>query len=73
MEENDHLEKINRRNTLAFEQALKDITARLHEVMGVVASQQQAIGSLINRQNELEQKINVQKVQLTGLGPSVRE
>jgi len=39
----------------------------------VVASLNNTIGGLIERQNHLEQKVNIQKVQLMGLGPSVKE
>ena len=66
------LQTVKERNTIAFEQAIRDTNKKLHEVMEVVALQQNAIGTLLTRMAELEQKINIQKVQLMGLGPSVK-
>lgn len=64
--------QLNKRNTQTAEVAIADLYKKLYEVMNVVSLQQQAIGSLQLRLNDLEQKLILQKVQMTGLGPSVK-
>lgn len=67
------INEVKARNTQAFDQALRETNSRLYSAMEVIATQQQAIGTLLIRMEQLEQKINIQKVQLMGLGPSVKD
>ena len=65
--------QLNKRNTETVEVVLRVMQKEITDLKIVVASLNNTIGGLIERQNQLEQKINIQKVQLMGLGPSVKE
>lgn len=65
--------QLNKRNTETVEVVLRVMQKEITDLKIVVASLNNTIGGLIERQNQLEQKINIQKVQITGLGPSVKE
>ncbi len=65
--------QLNKRNTETVEVVLRVIQKDITELKIVLASLNNTMGGLIERQNQLEQKINIQKVQLMGLGPSVKE
>jgi len=65
--------QLNKRNTETVEIVLRVIQKDITDLKIVVASLNNTIGGLIERQNQLEQKINIQKVQVMGLGPSVKE
>lgn len=65
--------QLNKRNTETVEVVLRVMQKEITDLKIVVASLNNTIGGLIERQNQLEQKINIQKVQVMGLGPSVKE
>ena len=65
--------QLNKRNTETVEVVLRVMQKDITDLKIVVASLNNTIGGLIERQNQLEQKVNIQKVQLMGLGPSVKE
>ena len=65
--------QLNKRNTETVEVVLRVMQKDITDLKIVLASLNNTIGGLIERQNQLEQKINIQKVQLMGLGPSVKE
>lgn len=65
--------QLNRRNTETVEIVLRTMQKDITDLKILIASLNNTMGGLINRQNLLEQKINIQKVQLMGLGPSVKE
>ena len=65
--------QLNKRNTETVEVVLRVMQKDITDLKIVVASLNNTIGGLIERQNHLEQKVNIQKVQLMGLGPSVKE
>ena len=67
------IEQLNKRNTQTVEVVLREMQKEITDLKIVVASLNNTIGGLIERQTQLEQKVNVQKVQLMGLGPSVKE
>ena len=67
------MEKINRRNTEIVEQALKDIYNKIYALDNRITAQNSAIMSLIEKINVLEAVIQLQKMKLTGLGPTVKE
>ena len=67
------MNEINRRNTESFEQALKDIYSKIYELDNRITAQNSAIMSLIEKINVLEAIIQIQKMKLTGLGPTVKE
>lgn len=64
--------QLNKRNTETVEVVLRVMQKEITELKIVVASLNNCMGGLIERQTLLEQKINIQKVQLMGLGPSVK-
>ena len=66
------IDKLNRRNTETVEVVLREMQKEITDLKIVVTSLNTTMGGLIYRQNQLEQKVNVQKVQLMGLGPSVK-
>ena len=66
------LKDINRRNTKTFEEALRNVYDLLYEKQNQIDLLNNGISTLQNRLNSLEQQLIIQKVQLTGLGPSVR-
>ena len=65
--------QLNKRNTETVEVVLRVMQKDITDLKIVFASLNNCIGGLIERQNQLEQKINIQKVQVMGLGPSVKE
>lgn len=65
--------QLNKRNTETVEVVLRAMQKEITELKIVVASLNNTIGGLIERQTQLEQKVNIQKVQLMGLGPSVKD
>ena len=65
--------QLNKRNTETVEVVLRVMQKDITDLKIVVASLNNTMGGLIERQNQLEQKVNIQKVQLMGLGPSVKE
>ena len=65
--------QLNKRNTETVEVVLRVMQKEITDLKIVVASLNNTIGGLIERQNQLEQEINIQKVQVMGLGPSVKE
>ena len=66
------IDKLNKRNTETVEVVLRVMQKDITDLKIVLASLNNTMGGLIERQNQLEQKINIQKVQITGLGPSVK-
>ena len=64
--------QLNKRNTETVEVVLRTMQKEITDLKIVIASLNNTMGGLIERQTLLEQKINIQKVQLMGLGPSVK-
>lgn len=67
------MEPLTVRNAETVESALKDVYARLYEALGVIKLQQAMLSNLAARLNVMEQQQNIQKAQMTGLGPTVRQ
>ena len=67
------IDQLNRRNTETVEVVLRVMQKEITDIKIVIASLNNTMGGLIERQNQLEQKVNIQKVQMMGLGPSVKE
>jgi len=67
------MERLNRRNTEAVEQALKDIYDKIYALDNRVTAQNSAIMSLLEKMNVLEAMVQLQKMKLTGLGPTHKE
>ncbi len=64
------IDKLNRRNTKIVEQALEDIYKKIYELSNKVTLQNSAIMSLAEKVTVLETAIQLQKMKLTGLGPT---
>lgn len=64
--------QLNKRNTETVEVVLRNIQKEITDLKIILASLNNTMGGLIERQVLLEQKVNIQKVQLMGLGPSVK-
>lgn len=67
------IDQLNKRNTQTVEIVLREMQKEITDIKIVIASLNNTIGGLIERQTQMEQKVNIQKVQLMGLGPSVKE
>jgi len=65
-------EQLNKRNTETFEQAIKELYEKSYDQRVYVDQLHSGLLALQERLNALEQQLIIQKVQLTGLGPSVR-
>ena len=65
--------QLNKRNTETVEVVLREMQKEITDIKIIIASLNNTMGGLIERQTQLEQKVNIQKVQLMGLGPSVKE
>lgn len=73
MDHEQVLAEVARRNTVAFEQVVRDLweaRSKDHETLALMHT---ALGNLTTRLTAMEQQLLLQKVRLTGLGPSVRE
>ena len=73
MDRDEHLAQVSRRNTVSFEQALREVQEARSKDHETIALMNTALGNLMARMAALEQQLLIQKVQLTGLGPSVRD
>ena len=67
------IDQLNKRNTETVEVVLRVMQKEITDIKIVIASLNNTMGGLIERQNQLEQKVNIQKVAVMGLGPSVKE
>ncbi len=65
------VEKLSRRNAASAQEALRALDARISELCSINQTQQQGLSAMMQRIQELEGKYMLQKVQLTGTGPSV--
>lgn len=66
------LQEVSKRNTISFEAGLKDAYAKIYAQNETINQLFTGLSALQERMNSLEQQLIIQKVQLTGLGPSVR-
>ena len=67
-----HLKPLSERNAETAAIALAEMNTKLHEGLMVIAKQQATLSMLCEKVGLLEQLLNVQKMQMTGLGPSVK-
>ncbi len=65
--------QLNKRNTETVEVVLRVMQKEINDLKIVIKSLNNTMGGLMERQNQMEQKVNIQKVQIMGLGPSVKE
>ena len=68
----NNMDTLNKRNTETVAEALKLLTTMLYTQAEYIQQQNTSIAALQERMTNLEQQLTIQKVQLTGLGPSVR-
>jgi len=68
----NNMDTLNKRNTETVAEALKLLTTMLYTQAEYIQQQHTSIAALQERMTNLEQQLTIQKVQLTGLGPSVR-
>lgn len=66
------MQELNRRNTETVELVLKDMSDRIYNQQIQVNNLHTALCNMTERLNSLEQTLIIQRVQLTGLGPSKR-
>ena len=64
---------LSERNTEAIRLALLSMEKQLREVLAVVASQRGTIAMLMQDVAHLKQMEQLRKINMTGLGPSVKE
>jgi hypothetical protein len=67
-----HLLPLSERNAETAAIAIREIERKLHEGLEVIVRQQATLSMLVQKVGLLEQLLNVQKMQMTGLGPSVK-
>lgn len=67
-----HLLPLSERNAETAALAIRELTTKVFECLEVVQLQQRTLTMMVQRVEMLEQLLNVQKMQLTGLGPSVK-
>lgn len=72
MDKNDILNEVNHKNTIAFEQALKDITIRMNDLQIQVNSMTSAISGVNERITSLENQLNIYRASSFGTGPSIK-
>lgn len=72
MNKEETLEEVSRRNTLAVEQALKEMTQRILEQQKRIDGLNAAMSGLTDKQNKLENMLYMMKSQSVGTGPTVR-
>ena len=63
---------LNARNAETAEAAIRELTAKVFEGLGVIAKQQATLTMLVERVGKLEVLLSVDKMQLTGRGPTVK-
>lgn len=67
------MQELNRRNTETVEAAMKDMYSKIYDQQIHINNIQTALSNMTEKLNTLELQLTIQKVRLTGLGPSVRE
>jgi len=73
MEKSEILKDVNQKNTMAVEQALKEMTKRIEDQEIHINGLNNTMSNFNERMNVLETFILLQKVKSTGSGPSVVE
>jgi len=64
---------LSEKNALAIGLSLAEMQTKMFECLDVVARQQGTITMLLQRVAKLEQMEQLRKINMTGLGPSVKE
>jgi len=63
---------LGKRNAETAEVALKEMNKKLFEGLAIIAAQQKTVSDLVERVGKLENTLNMEKMNLTGLGPTVK-
>jgi len=66
------MDELNRRNTEAVEQVIKDQNNKILEQQKRIDLLNTAVSNLTQKLTEIEKMIIIQKIKLTGSGPSVK-
>ncbi len=66
------MQELNRRNTESVEQAIKDMYSKIEEQQTRINGLNNAMSTMMDRMNQIEQMVHSQKIQLTGTGASVK-
>ena len=72
MEKTEAQRELNARNTVSISMKVEELNQRVYDLNNVVIQQHTALVAMQERLNSLEQMLIIQKVRLTGLGPSVQ-
>jgi hypothetical protein len=72
MEKTEAQRELNARNTASVAAKVEELNQRVYDLNNVVMQQHTALVAMQERLNSLEQMLIIQKVRLTGLGPSVQ-
>jgi len=64
---------LSEKNAQAIGLSLAEMQTKMYECLDVVSRQQGTITMLLSRVAKLEQMEQLRKIQMTGLGPSVKE
>ena len=72
MDKQIQLADISRRNTQSFQDALHDLNKKIFDQQAQINAMASNIAMLISEVSILRNQLNMQKVQMTRLGPSVK-
>ena len=65
------VDRLSRRNAASAREGLQRLDLRISQLYETIASQQAGMRAQQARIEALENRLNIQKVQMTGTGPSV--
>jgi hypothetical protein len=65
-------DRLSRRNAETATAAIFRFEKLLHEGLSVISAQQNTLRMLLDRVSQLENALNIEKMKLTGLGPTVK-
>jgi hypothetical protein len=67
-----HLKPLSERNAETAAISIRLLEGKVHQAMETIQLQQRTMTMLLARMSDLENKVNISKMQMTGLGPSVQ-
>jgi len=65
-------DRLSRRNAETASAAIKRMDKELREGLTIIAKQQNTLRMLLDRVGQLENALNLERMKLTGLGPTVK-
>lgn len=66
----EHLETLNKRNTVTVEKALKEANEKISALQVRIEGLNTTIGTLNNKVDEMQRNLNIFRAMITGRGPT---